>query len=289
MFVRVNAELVLDVGWSELVATKAGREQYLRPPATSQFDQILKYLDAMPDPPVRSGPPLADLEGVAAAALVLRWGSYLAVLLDLDKPLWSEARSKTASRIADQEMARINIEASAALAKWIEVYRSRGASEYQRLVRRAVAYLPMPLRRAKGAVSAFGALAEPALASACVALADPPRLNRVTDQVQRYPSRVFANALINTAWRNGPVEDVHAGEGEEYPLDRRRVAPSEERRLMRFASEGLAFGMAVCRDLAADPDRWAAKVLPYGLAELLGVTPSEWSLTETSREVRRSA
>ena len=28
-------------------------------------------------------------EGVAAAAVILRWGSYLAVLLDRDKPVWA--------------------------------------------------------------------------------------------------------------------------------------------------------------------------------------------------------
>ena len=70
---------------------------------------------------------------MAAAAVVLRWGSYLAVLLDREKPVWSEALSPSTSCISDEEMARINIEASA------------------------------------------------------------------------------ANALVNTAWRNGPVENVHAG------------------------------------------------------------------------------
>ncbi len=56
-------------------------------------------------------------EGVAAAALTLRWGSYLAVLLDRDKSVWNEASSPSTGRISDEEMARINIEASAALAE----------------------------------------------------------------------------------------------------------------------------------------------------------------------------
>src|SRR6266849_2376825 len=34
---------------------------------------------------------MAGRESVAAAALTLRWGSYLAVLLDRDKPVWPEA------------------------------------------------------------------------------------------------------------------------------------------------------------------------------------------------------
>ncbi|MBI1993137.1 MAG: hypothetical protein HYS67_01725, partial [Deltaproteobacteria bacterium] len=85
-------------------------------------------------------------EGVAAAALTLRWGSYLAVLLDRDKPLWPGVASESASRISDGEMARINIEASAALAEWIELYRAEGGGGgrvYTRLVDRAISYLPM--------------------------------------------------------------------------------------------------------------------------------------------------
>lgn len=63
---------------------------------------------------------MVGLEGVAAA-VILRWGSYLAVLLDHDKPIWPEVHSPRTSRISDEEMARINIEASAALAEWIDL------------------------------------------------------------------------------------------------------------------------------------------------------------------------
>ena len=62
-------------------------------------------------------------EGVAAAALTLRWGSYLVALLDHDKPVWPEVHAQMTSRISDSEMARINIEASAGLAAWIELRR----------------------------------------------------------------------------------------------------------------------------------------------------------------------
>jgi len=102
------------------------------------------------------------------------------------------------------------------------------------------------------------------------------------------PSRILANALVNTAWRNGPVENVHAGGYRGYPLDRRRVTPAEERELMAFVSERLALGMTVCLQLAMErPQRpWSDQVLPYGLAEILMITPSRWTLTETTREVR---
>jgi hypothetical protein len=60
-------------------------------------------------------------ESIAATAVAIRWGSYFAVLADADKPEWSAIRSPVESRIGDHEMARINIESSAALAQWIDI------------------------------------------------------------------------------------------------------------------------------------------------------------------------
>lgn len=57
---------------------------------------------------------------------------------------------------------------------------------------------------------------------------------------------------------------------------------------MAFASGRLAQGTTVCLHFAAEQTSrsWFEQVLPYGLAEMLLVTPSGWTLTETSREVR---
>ncbi len=57
---------------------------------------------------------------------------------------------------------------------------------------------------------------------------------------------------------------------------------------MGFVSERLALGMTVCLQLATEQRRrpWSEQVLPYGLAEMLLITPSRWTLTEASREVR---
>ncbi|MBI3637328.1 MAG: hypothetical protein HY216_14130 [Candidatus Rokubacteria bacterium] len=112
-----------------------------------------------PDPQKRPSGAMVGPEGVAAA-VTLRWGSYLAVLLDHDKRIWPEVHSPRTSRISDAEMARINIEASAALAEWIDLYRTDpGGRLYEQLVNRAVAYLPMPKKTSKLEVTALGALA----------------------------------------------------------------------------------------------------------------------------------
>jgi hypothetical protein len=290
--VRVNNELVLDAGTCEGVSGPHGPETLIRPPETTLFHQVLAYLKAKPDPPQRPSGSMVGREAVAAPALTVRWGSYLAVLVDHDKPVWPAVSLMGTSRISDEEMARINIEASAALADWIDLYRADpGGRFYRQLVDRAVAYLPMPKRTSKLKAGTFATLADSKMASHLVQATGTDRLARVRADAERYPSRLFANALVNVAWRNGPVENIHAGEFRGYPLDQRRVTPGEKRELMGFVSERLALGMTVCLQFAMEqPKRsWPEQVLPYGLASMMLVTPSGWTLTEASREVHLRA
>lgn len=290
LLVRVNDELVLDAGTCEQVSGSHRAERLIHPPETTLFHQVLAYLKAKPDPAKRPSGSMVGREGVATAALTLRWGSYLAVLLDHDKPVWSEVQSASTSRISDEEMARINIEASAALAEWIELNRD-DEGLYRQIVNRAAAYLPMPTRTSEAKVSAFAALADCEMAARLVSAMAPEQLARARSDAAGHPSRLFANALVNAGWRNGPVENIHAGSFQGYPLAQRRVTPSEEKELMQSASDGLAIGMTVCQVFARErPQRsWPEQVLPYGLASMMLITPSRWTLTEASREVRLPA
>lgn len=281
--VRANDELLLDAG---TVETAGSSELVIHPPQVTLFHQVLDYLRAKPDPPA---PPrsTAESEGVVAAAVVLRWGSYFAVLADGTKPVWSAARSLGTSRISDSEMARINIEASAALAGWIDICRE-DRDQYEKLVRRALAYLPIPKLRPCLAGWGFAMLAMPDVAANMVEVANSKRVARLRADAEAHPSRLFANALVNTAWRNGPVEDIHAGNIGGFPLDRRRVTAGEERTLLDFAVDRLTTGMEVVQKLALERSgrSWAEKVLPYGLAGMMRITPTGWTLTEETREVR---
>jgi hypothetical protein len=99
--VRVNDDLVLDAGTWEEVSGPQGPERLICPPATTFFHQVLAYLERKRDPPRWSSGSMVGREGVAAAALTLRWGSYLAVLFDHDKPVWPEVQSMHTSRISD--------------------------------------------------------------------------------------------------------------------------------------------------------------------------------------------
>ena len=219
-------------------------------------------------------------EGVAAAALTLRWGSYLAVLLDHDKPVWPEVDSPSTSRISDEEMARINIEASAALAEWIDIYRDRPGWAALRAAREPGRRLPPDAEEDVEAQGHRGRRPRAARDGGAPGRGVPapptPRLARVRGDVERHPSRVLANALVNTAWRNGPVEDIHAGELRGLPLDQRRVTPAEERELMAFASERLALGMTVC--LQFSMERPAAPLGRAGAALRLGRDAADYAV-----------
>jgi hypothetical protein len=279
----VNDELTLDAG-------HVGPDQILRPPAHPMFRQVLDYLMAKSDPVKLPAGTEIGRQGVAAAAVCIRWGSYFSVLADRDKPSWSEAASPGTSRICDDEMARINIEASAALAHWVDLFNA-DQQLHDQLVNRAVSSLPMLKRTSKPERGLyFGALALPGAAELAVAATDAERLATARADVNQHPSRVFANALVNVAWRNGPIEGIHAGRAAVYPMDRRRVTVAEERELMRYAANRMAAGMDVCLMLRRERGRrqrsWPEQVLPYRVADMLLITPTGWTLTGTSRDVR---
>ncbi|MBN8467401.1 hypothetical protein JYJ95_12830 [Corallococcus exiguus] len=288
ILVSVNNDLVLDAGESEVLDGPHGRERIIRPARTPLFSQVFDYLRAMPEPRKRLTGTFSSREGVAAAAVTLRWGSYFAVLADHRKPVWSEVNSHETSRIDNDEMARINIETSAAMAEWIDICRT-DAAVYRQLVDKAVSYLPMPNKASNPTANlVFAELANPAVARRLEQAVDADALPQLKSEVALHPSRVLANAVVNVAWRNGPVEDVHAGASRGYPLDKRRVAPDEERKILCFASDEMRMGMGVCHSLATErPLRpWPEQVLPYRLASMLLIAPSGWTLTGASHEIR---
>jgi hypothetical protein len=66
------------------------------------------------------------------------------------------------------------------------------------------------------------------------------------------------------------------------------VTVAEERSLVGSAIDRLTIGMDVCHQLALErpPRPWSEQVLAYGLARAMNITPSGWTLTESTREVR---
>jgi hypothetical protein len=101
---------------------------------------------------------------------------------------------------------------------------------------------------------------------------------------RRHGIRILANTITHLAWRNGPVEKVHAGRVEGYGLTERRVLPKVEKAIIRQAQCGFCTGLKAADYLKYD-GAWpppAKRVLPF-LHGLIG--PRGWSCTELSRAV----
>jgi hypothetical protein len=292
--VRVNDGFQLDAGRMVIVGGANDCQRVITPPAMPMFEQVLSYLDSKPLPPNSGLVPSGGQEGVAAAAVCLRWGSYFAVLADQTKPVWSQARSKelreSVSRVSDSEMARINIEASAAMAAWVDIFRSDMLGRYSELVAKAIAWLPMPQRKVtacKGSVL-YG-LASPDIRQHLSVMLPPDRKAAALSELEMHASRIFGNALVNYGWRNGPVENVHAGRRPpDLPLDECRIPAAELRELTRYSAARFQSGLEACLRMHYETPKvtWPEQVLPFSRAGILLVTPSGWAIRDTSREVR---
>lgn len=97
-----------------------------------------------------------------------------------------------------------------------------------------------------------------------------------------HPYRTLANAIVHFAYRNGPIEDSHAGREPAYSLNHRRFTDRQARQIIRFTAERLSpFVSAIplwseeLGDIPPWPERMAA--LPA-----FRRYPRTWSFTESS-------
>src|SRR5713226_8039592 len=145
--ITVNDQCTIDAGsWQECVEEDQTPYRLISPPQTAMYRQALSYLEeATKD---MKAPPKSRLHfgevAIATVAVCLRWGSYFAVLAKGDLPQWTSAYEPEVSCVGDGEMARINIEASAALAGWIDLMRA-DQQRFSKLVKAAVQLLPFPI------------------------------------------------------------------------------------------------------------------------------------------------
>jgi hypothetical protein len=150
--ITVNDQLTIDAGyWQECVEEDQTPYRLISPPQTAMYRQALSYLEeATKDmkAPAKSRLHFGEV-AIATVAVCLRWGSYFAVLAKHDLPQWAAAFDPEASCIGDGEMARINIEASAALADWIDLMQA-DQQRFRKLVKAAVQLLPFPIAHLDG-------------------------------------------------------------------------------------------------------------------------------------------
>jgi hypothetical protein len=297
--VNVNDTLILDAGWWEetLEETVSGTLlpcRLLHPPAPTMYEQVLRYLTTLSEG--QSVPPKSRLNvaevGLATIAICLRWGTYFAVLADRTKPLWAQTAQTEISMIGDPEMARINIEASAALTQWIELMRAD-----DRRLRRLVAAaqtLPMlpprldeqtnyQLYRVMSSINSarsrqnFFALLKERFGDEW--------FMRKQAHIASSPTRGLANGLIDAYWRNGSdIENIHAGQWAARPLLQRRITSAQERAIVLQVAEGIVPGMhAIYRIVRKkSEDSWEEQALSLALTFS---PPGSWSLSAQTAEV----
>ena len=150
--INANDRFTIDAGyWQECVERDQMPYRLISPPQTTMYQQTLSYLEEATK--AMKVPPKSQLHfgevAIATVAVCLRWGSYFAVLAKRDLPQWTAAYDPEVSYIGDGEMARINIEASAALAGWIDLMRA-DQQHFRKLVRAAVQLLPFPIAQLDG-------------------------------------------------------------------------------------------------------------------------------------------
>ena len=105
-----------------------------------------------------------------------------------------------------------------------------GSSLY---LRRAYDWLPMPQQRVKRNFEPLEALL--GFLVSAHELLSASDLTAVS-----HPYRTLANSIINLTYRNGPVEDIHAGRGRTFSLNHRRFTDRQARQVIRHTAESLS-------------------------------------------------
>lgn len=283
--VQVADDLILDGGtWERAESNERRSIAKITPPSTPMFKQVVEYLETKPVP--SGGRFRRAEESRAAVAVCLRWGSYFAVLADPSRHAAPDIEDDRTSQIADDEMARLNVEISAGIAWWINL---SGSDErrYRDLVHRALAYLSTGCKTVRPLESANCLLACATVEMASHVCSSWPgdRLHQALDLAGNHAVRIVANAITLHAWRNVPVENLHAGSAVGFEVGTRRVLPKAEKAIIRQAQSGLYTGLKAV-DFLKYGGAWpppAERVIPF-LHPLIG--PSRWSYTEQNRAVK---
>jgi hypothetical protein len=295
--INVNDQLTIDAGsWQECVEEDQIPYRLISPPQITMYQQVISYLEeATKD---MKAPPKSQLHfgevAVATVAVCLRWGSYFAVLAKHDLLQWSAAYDPEASCIGDGEMARINIEASAALADWIDLMRA-DQQRFRKMVRAAARLLPFPIAQLDGSTyynrfRAFSAInsanGRRYLTESFARDFGSEWLEREKARILVNPTRALANGILNEHWRNGSgIEDVHAGSvAPPRPLTQRRLTKAQETMLMQETAELFVPTMRALYHVVSksSEETWPEQALPYAIAFK---PPANWSLEEQTREI----
>jgi hypothetical protein len=298
--ITVNDQLTVDAGyWQECVEEDQTPYRLISPPQTAMYWQALSYLEEVTKDmkaPAKSRLHFGEV-AIATVAVCLRWGSYFAVLANHDLPQWTAAYNPEVSCIGDGKMARINIEASAALSDWIDLMQA-DQQRFRKLVKAAVQLLPFPIAHLDGSTyynrfRALGAInsanGRRSLMEAFARDFGSEWLDQEKARALVHPTRALANGILNEHWRNGSgIEDIHAGSiAPPRPLTQCRLTKAQETLLMQETAELFVPTMRALYHVVSKPseETWPEQALPYAIAFK---PPADWSLDEQTRAIALS-
>jgi hypothetical protein len=224
----------IEIKASEAITLNAGRVEEtvdgctIHPPSMPMIDQLITQLDALPE---CEGDFQIQHLGVAFTALCVRWGSYLASLMDAATELhpaipgFHKKQPPEYSFINDSEMQRLNIEISFNVYRLVQVFRERESIGLTRLLWKAYAYLPMPHQRIPKNVRATKEI----YAAVITGMHTISRSTHTNDDsttraggngankptrhhiARANADRFLSNALACQSWRATIIESIHTG------------------------------------------------------------------------------
>ena len=150
-------------------------------------------------------------------------------------------------------MARLNIEISAAIQWWLTL-KGSDDQRYTELVQRALTHLPVGTSTVTHVLEAdvLAECAASAKATAVLRAWPEEMLERDLERGRAYGVRRIANTITLLSWRNGPVENVHAGRRPEHRFNERRVLPRHEKAIIRQAQNVLHAALNAMEHMVLD-------------------------------------
>jgi hypothetical protein len=275
--VIVHACSGLDIGvamYSEI--KEADRTIYsIDPPEITTINQTLRWLKKKPSPTISHMTP-ATL-GIGMAALCVRWGTWLAFLLDGNKPVLLDAEEPDTSTISESELLRVYTEASFNLEQLLKIW-FENEPMFWDILAKAYQHLPMPCDSSGINPKAVEDGIRVVRASPFIEMFNPEGVMMFSEEVQKSSFRILSNMLIKVTVQESRIGEFAKGSNKSYSLKHRRLSPRQELMLFHDISARMA-GILVHRPV------WQITSWPGSAIAIRTDSrgyPKDWSITEAS-------
>jgi len=218
--VSLNGAIELDAGTVE----ETTDSWIVQPPDQPMIEQLVSYLEAYPED--IGGFQIRHLS-VGLVALCIRWGTYLATVMDPtvdahpDLPALNTTMPGNCCSIMNAEMRRLNLEVSANIAWLVSYWRDHDTFALERMLRKAYCALPMPFKDVKREAEVVSYLIAHLMQGKETMTKHPdPKRTIPRNQADRF----LANALTYHWWRNGSgIEMYHGSQSFAHPLQPHQI------------------------------------------------------------------